>query len=513
MSSDNSKNLTPSGVCSPTQPNSFPPHVPLVQRQFDCEDRGPRKPDKNKHIGHIYEWSNGERLDPNIDCHLTIGGETTIHKLANGKDLFCEAPPGEYKAELLPNFDEQKLTTARQELKEALDAIIKHEEAETAALQKIQDQQSAFSNALDLTGSAVSGFFLSGVGLIKDTKAWSDLINPFNHFANAAISAWNAKSSNGKSWVESFANNYSEAQKNDLVKALGFDPSKIKPEDLAQAFEIACFVYEDAPSQELLKNFSITYVKVQHRREWAKVAGAAVFEIVLAALLILFTGGVGLAARAAGSISTKLLGLLKKLGEVLKKLGAWLRSYRIKSNGTVRGISGNEAAPVIIPRPSPIVINDIRTPSSPLQQASESTTSNSTKPEWLRRIDAGNEFNKIQSANYPHNEVYINKPESKKYYRLDSYNPTSGEIISRKHTQFSDITEQTGKDYIREAANKYPAGSTIANVPSSGALAGQKLQGSLILEVPPQAKPVPQSILKLADDSGILIRDTKGVIY
>lgn len=159
MSSDNSRKLTPSGVCSPTQPNSFPPHVPLMQRQFDCQDQGPRKPDKNKHIGHIYEWSNGERLDPNIDCHLTIGGETTIHKLVDGKELFCNAPPGEYKAELLQNFDENKLTTARQELKDALDAIIKHEEAEAAALQKIQDQQSAFSNALDPTGSAVSAFF------------------------------------------------------------------------------------------------------------------------------------------------------------------------------------------------------------------------------------------------------------------------------------------------------------------------------------------------------------------
>lgn len=375
MSSNNPRNWTPSGVCSPTQPNSFPPHVPLIQRQFDCQDQGPRKPDKNKHIGHIYEWSNGERLDPNIDCHLTIGGETTIHKLVDGKELFCNAPPGEYKAELLQNFDENKLTTARQELKDALDAIIKHEEAEAAALQKIEDEQSAFSNFLDLAGNGFSGFFLSGVGLIKDAKAWSDLTNPFNHFANVAISAWNAKSSNGRPWVESFVNNYSEAQKNDLVKALGFDPSKIKPKHLAQAFEIACFIYEDAPSQKLLKNFASTYVKVQHRREWAKVAGAAVFEIVLAALLIVFTGGVGLAARAAGSISTKLLGLLKKLGEILKKLGAWLRSYRIKSNGTVRGISGNEAAPVIIIRPAPLVMDDI-TPSKPAARSSDATSVN-----------------------------------------------------------------------------------------------------------------------------------------
>lgn len=369
MSSNNSWNLTPPGVCSPAQPNSYAAHKPPSQRQFDCdEERSPRTPEKNKQIGRIYEWDNGEQLGPNISCHLTIGGETTIHKLVDGKELFCPAPPGEYKVELLENFDENKLNTARQELKDALDAIIEHERAEAAALQKIEDEQSAFSNFLDLVGNGFSGFFLSGVGLIKDAKAWSDLINPFNHFANAAVSAWNAKSSSGRPWVESFANNYSEAQKNDLVKALGFDPSKIKPEDLAQAFEIACFIYEDAPSQTLLKNFASTYVKVQHRREWAEVAGAAVFEIVLAALLIVFTGGVGLAARAAASISTKLLGLLKKLGEILKKLGAWLRSYRIKSNGTVQGISGKGADPVIIPRPAAITPVEIP-PSQPLSSA------------------------------------------------------------------------------------------------------------------------------------------------
>ncbi|MFY7342239.1 hypothetical protein, partial [Enterobacter cloacae complex sp. IR5422] len=34
--------------------------------------------------------------------------------------------------------------------------------------------------------------------------------------------------------------------------------------------------------------------------------------------------------------------------------------------------------------------------------------------------------------------------------------------MSRKFTQFSDITESTATNYIREAVNKYPAGATIA---------------------------------------------------
>lgn len=513
MSSYNSRYSTPSGVCRPASPNVYGAHVPPSQRQFDCdEDQGVRKPDMHKEIGLVYEWDNGEQLGPNISCHLTTGGDTTVYGLMDGRKLFCLAPAGEYKVELLPNFDENKVNAAQQELKDALDAIIEYERIEAAALQKIQDEQNAFSNLLDLAGSLASGFFFSGVGLIKGLKEWSDLVNPFNHLSNALTSAWNSKSSNGEPWIESFSKNYSEAQKNELIEALGFDPSKIKPEHLAQAYEVACFIYEDAPSRVLLKNFASTYVEVQHRREWAEVAGAAIFEIVLTALLIVFTGGVGLAVRAAGGISTKLLGLLKELGEILKKLGAWLKSYRIKSTGGVQGIAGKEAVTVIIPRPAPIVSDNIHKPPTLTPQANPNT-SNSTKPEWLRRIEAGNEFNRAQSQNYPHSEVYINKPNSNKYYRLDSYNPVAGEIVSRKHTQLSDVSEQTAKNYLTEAKTKYPAGATIANVPSSGALAGQKLQGSLILEVPPQSNPVPKSVLKFADDSGILIRDTEGIIY
>lgn len=86
------------------------------------------------------------------------------------------------------------------------------------------------------------------------------------------------------------------------------------------------------------------------------------------------------------------------------------------------------------------------------------------------------------------------QPNGNGYYRVDSYNPATGEIVSRKFTQFSDITESTATNYIREAVNKCPAGATIAKVPSSGSLGGDALRGTNILEVPPQVKPIPQSV-------------------
>ena len=143
----------------------------------------------------------------------------------------------------------------------------------------------------------------------------------------------------------------------------------------------------------------------------------------------------------------------------------------------------------------------------------EVTTVSSAKPGWLQNVQAGNKFNAEQSKNYPYNELYVNKPNGNGYYRVDSYNPATGEIVSRKFTQFADITEATATSYIREAVNKYPAGATIANVPSSGKLAGSQMDGSNILEVPPQMKPIPQSVLNAAKQADVIIRDTNGKVY
>ena len=142
-------------------------------------------------------------------------------------------------------------------------------------------------------------------------------------------------------------------------------------------------------------------------------------------------------------------------------------------------------------------------------------------------------FNKARAKFYPYNEVYleapnkaINLPEGSptkhQYVRLDSYNPHTGEIVSRKYTQLSEVSEETAIRYLKERSDKYAPETKIADVPSniSGANAGifkenrgRTLHGQMILEVPVQKKSVPKSILKYARDNDIQIRDINGNVY
>ena len=142
-------------------------------------------------------------------------------------------------------------------------------------------------------------------------------------------------------------------------------------------------------------------------------------------------------------------------------------------------------------------------------------------------------FNKARAKFYPYNEVYleapkkaINLPEGSptkhQYVRLDSYNPHTGEIVSRKYTQLSEVSEETAIRYLKELSDKYAPGSVIADVPSNRTGVnkgifelnqGDKLKGQMILEVPVQKKSVRESILKYARDNDIQIRDINGNVY
>ena len=141
--------------------------------------------------------------------------------------------------------------------------------------------------------------------------------------------------------------------------------------------------------------------------------------------------------------------------------------------------------------------------------------------------------NKARAKFYPYNEVYleapkkaINLPEGSpikhQYVRLDSYNPHTGEIVSRKYTQLSEVSEETAIRYLKELSEKYAPGSIIADVPSNRTGVnkgifelnqGDKLKGQMFLEVPVQKKSVRESILKYDRDKKIQIRDINGKIY
>ena len=142
-------------------------------------------------------------------------------------------------------------------------------------------------------------------------------------------------------------------------------------------------------------------------------------------------------------------------------------------------------------------------------------------------------FNKARAKFYPYNEVYleapkkaINLPEGAptkhQYVRLDSYNPHTGEIVSRKYTQLSEVSEETAIRYLKELSDKYAPGSIIADVPSNRTGVnkgifelnqGDKLKGQMILEVPVQGKVVPKRVIDYANKHYIKIRDINGKIY
>ena len=402
MSSWDQKSFRPSGKCQPTFSNdrttvARPVHIPDY-----VYDQEPPQPELTKDIGLIFEWDNGEHLAPNISCHLTVGGENQVFGSLDGGKLFCRAPPGKYEAQLLENFEAQeRLREGRQKLKEALDKIIESEKEEATKLQKIQEGRSDISNHAHLLLAVGRGYFHSAWGLVKSVKEVSDLVNPFTQLSNALTSAWTAKSADGKSWIQSYLDTYSEEQHRELAEALGFDYRKVTREQLAEAYDIACFIYDDAPSRQILEDFVKVYIEVQNAEEVAEFSGSVAFEIVLSALLIVFTAGVGLAARAA--FSARLLGLLKPLGEALQDLATFIVKATIKSAPRVKGMTGTGAVTVTIRRPKKVIPNQISTPpeikhgpnpnpKDKVREASsrgvENDTPNSTPPEFSRLFDS-----------------------------------------------------------------------------------------------------------------------------
>ncbi|HEY2495007.1 MAG TPA: hypothetical protein VGI33_19120 [Paenibacillus sp.] len=136
-------------------------------------------------------------------------------------------------------------------------------------------------------------------------------------------------------------------------------------------------------------------------------------------------------------------------------------------------------------------------------------------PDWLKdRWEAGNNFNKENRPRYPYNEVELEAKEvGGKKFVVDSY-VSNKEIVSRKFTQLSEVKESTAIGYLRELTQKYSSGSKISGGPfNPNALKGGRLKGELILEIPVQNKPIPQSVLDEATKNKITIRDINGKVY
>ncbi len=301
------------------------------------------------HVGLKFIWDNGEGLGCDLPCVLTpANGDPIRTRLDEYSRFVGSIPDGPYQAQMLADFDTEDLVLrSRAEVQAALEAILVAERAEAAALQAVQDERSFVANAFYTHLAIGKGALYGAWGLVRSLKEYGDLINPITYFSNVVVAAWNADASDGARWIASLQDNFSAEQHRELVEAFGFDPGKVSREQLAETYELACFIAEDGPSKEMLARFVVDYALAQNHEEVAEFGGGVVFEIVFAALLVLFTGGVGVSA------SARLLPLVQRLGQGLRGLGQSLRNARIKKAGRAEG-KGAGAQVVEVGRPKQI---------------------------------------------------------------------------------------------------------------------------------------------------------------
>ena len=246
--------------------------------------------------------------------------------------------------------------------------------------------------------------------------------------------------------------------------------------------------------------------KITDQQYWNRTGANATLSGVQAALTIIPGGTAATATRAiVTGATTGVIGQgVSDVGEVYGTKTKSIDDVKgsdyllAASLGGLSGYAGYKSRPVTIEEPQ-----------APLPPKS----GGNSKPQWLKdQFGEGDAFNRERAFDYPHREVYVER-KGGGYNRVDAYDPIKGEIVSRKLTQFSEVTEGTGVRYVQELANKYKPGAKIANVPSSGPLAGSRLRGQMILEVPGQQGVIPQAVLDAAKRAGVVIRDVHGHVY
>ena len=300
MSSNNSRNLTPSGVCSPMQPNSYAAHTRPSQRQFDCvEDEGPKKS-----ISLCFRWDNNVAVPKNTPYLLTLDNGSKIEGTLDSEGrLSTLASCHTLKAQLHPNFSPLEIQKARNELKLQLDEILAKEQIAADKLKKAQEQQGTLESIYYKGVAFTKGF---GQGAL-DTLKLIHILGPGTRGVNISKAIANSKSTENQIRFESFLVNLTQEERNSLSELLGFDPLNIKPEDLTDAFELTLFILDDEPSKAILANFAINYIEIQNNETLIHIAGTLAFEIILTALISLLTLGAGGVAKGAGALIRSLI--------------------------------------------------------------------------------------------------------------------------------------------------------------------------------------------------------------
>ena len=119
-------------------------------------------------------------------------------------------------------------------------------------------------------------------------------------------------------------------------------------------------------------------------------------------------------------------------------------------------------------------------------------------------VARGNKFNNTARKLYQYNEIVVEDKEGNRF-RVDSYVPETGEIISRKAIDLDRTSDATFEGYLAEFEKKYRAGYEIK---ARNDLNGQELQGNYVLEIPKSNENYKdlEQFIKLAEEYNVTLK-------
>lgn len=155
-----------------------------------------------------------------------------------------------------------------------------------------------------------------------------------------------------------------------------------------------------------------------------------------------------------------------------------------------------------------------RAAGEPGQLAGDEDESRAVFPAWLGQVLEACEHFTADNIPLHATSMRINEVRLASGLVLDSYVPNS-EIVKRENSQLAEVGPDAAHAYVDSCRRMYDIGEMIADKLANRAagIAGDTLAGRHILELPPQAAPIPPGILHYAASYEVIIRDTDGKVY
>lgn len=309
--------------------------------------KDPNKPDleENHWLELEYRYQSGAPIYGTYEAIDSEGMLWTGRLNDEGQVCLAGLPEGNVQVSLLPEENTDKeLEETREAIQAVLDQIIADQRAEAEEYERELEQMGGARRTFTHIHSFGKGLWNGAVGVIEfvgDTAykvvQIADYLGPINQLGNVLKAGYQSYQSGELTWDEwydSVNENLQNEHKKDIARLLGVEPDDLSEERLrqlmqmvAEAYDIAAFIADDQETQDMLKQFAEDMADAQHSVEWAEFAGAGVFELVLGALLAIFTGGAGNVAQATSKL--RHAARLRNLGHLFRKLARLLRRKKL----------------------------------------------------------------------------------------------------------------------------------------------------------------------------------------